>query len=673
MVEVPAGELAEVAVVSCDISGHSAANGVSQLRRVAAINRIVADAIERREPGQVVWASGGDGGHVVFFGEDWQEHAVRLMAELCSWARGERVKLRVTGHVGEVDSLTGADGRTQVVGSGINFAGWLVSQATGDGIVVSDTFRRAIASAPIASEVDLHDQRLRVERSYEELLCLLSLEGVRSEWGKPEHDYASLKLALKTGNGWDALYYAKRISQINPRDHNVTAALERASRMLKSSTGANRSFLELLRADELTEMLKLGHLVERRPGEVICRVGEPGESMFVILRGEVGVYNLEGKGFGGTAEANNVHRAGEVVGELATALKRNRTADLVAKTDVALLSFISEEVTDKLSDTEPGKEARRQYDLFILDRVLQHTVQATPYLFGPLSIPPAHGIARVSDDVKAWEAAVRELLPHTELVTVAPGGFTLEIGEVVRAMNKDDPEHGMFVLVSGSVQSSSPVVAKLNGTRRPLLWVDVPKLFDAPPSTYERAAEPIMVLRIGAKGVDRLSLEQRAELRRSLESVVGEVPPEYEYDVYLCHSSRDKAVVREIKDRLWQDYGLRSWYDDAELRPGDSTRKVIEKGLMSSRFLLLCASANLNSSDWANREIDSVLHLDVKREHDDPKVLVLKLYENESNDEAIPRIFRGTKRLHFQRDGDFQRLAEFILAAGKADDGRRGP
>ncbi|TQM83098.1 cyclic nucleotide-binding protein [Saccharothrix saharensis] len=673
MAEVAVSVLTEVAVVSCDILGHSAAEDDLQFHRVAEINRIVGDAIERREPGQVIWSSGGDGGHVIFFGDDWLVHAVHLMAELCAWARDESVQLRVTGHVGPVRSLVGADGRTQVVGSGINFAGWLVRQATGDGIVVSDAFRRAIASASIASEVTIHHQRLLVNRGEEKLLYLLSFDGVQSEWGNPEDDdYASLRRALQSENGWDALYYAKRISQINPQDRNVTAALEHASRMLKSGTGANRSFLELLRADELTEMLKLGHLVERRPGEVICRVGEPGESMFVILRGEVGVYNLEGKGFGGTAEANNVHRAGEVVGELATALKRNRTADLIARTDVALLSFISDEVTDKLSDTDAGKEARRQYDLFILDRVLQHTVQATPYLLGPLNIPSSQGFARVTDR-KPWEAAVRELLPHTELVTVAPGGFTLDNGQVVRAMSKEDPEHGLFVLVSGSVTSSTPVVAKLDGSRSPLLWVDVPELFDAPPSTYKRAAEPIMVLRIGAKGVDQLSLDQRGELLRSLKSVVGEVPPEYQFDVYLCHSSLDKEVVSEIKDRLWEDYGLRSWYDDAELQPGDSTRKAIEKGLMSSRFLLLCASANLNSSDWANREIDSVLHLDVKRQNDDPKVLVLKLYEHETNDEAIPRLLRGTKRHHLQREGDFERLAGFIQAAGRAASGRRGP
>ncbi|GAA1308431.1 hypothetical protein GCM10009634_72530 [Saccharothrix xinjiangensis] len=84
---------------------------------------------------------------------------------------------------------------------------------------------------------------------------------------------------------------------------------------------------------------------------------------------------------------------------------------------------------------------------------------------------------------------------------------------------------------------------------------------------------------------------------------------------------------------------------------------------MASRFLLLCASANLDDSEWANREIDSVLHLDVKRQGDAPKVLVLKLYDQETSDEAIPELFRGTKRHRYRRNGDLDRLVEYVQAA----------
>ncbi|PPK66629.1 TIR domain-containing protein [Actinokineospora auranticolor] len=672
MERVAAAEFQDVAVVSCDIIGHSAANEAEQVRRVAAINDIVAAAI-RRDARHIVWSSGGDGGHVVFFGDEWQADAVRLVADLSGWARDERLTLRVTGHVGRVATLVGADGRVQAVGTGINFAGWLIRQATGHGILVSDRFRQEVAAAPSTEDVVFHEERLLVDRnSHPQLLFLMSLDRVRSRWAEAEQDdYASLRQSLAEQNGWEALYYSKRISQINARDQDVTRTLELVTGILKSGTPGNRSFLESLRANELTEMLKLGHLVERGPGEVICRVGDPGESMFVILRGEVGVYNLEGKGYGGTAKPKHVQRAGEVVGELATALKRPRTADLVAISDVALLSFISEEIKHKLAGTDAGKDAARQYELFITDRVLQHTIQAAPYLLGPsrlgpLSVAPTHSTSRVGAQ-EAWEATVRDLLPHTELVEVAAEGFTLDVGQVAREVSKDRPRHGLFILVSGTVMA--PTAARLSGAQCPLLWVDVPNLLVQSPHTYRREQEPILVLWIGASGIDRLELQQRVELLRALKDTVGGVPSHFEYDVFLCHSSKDKDVVLDVKERLWNEFGIRSWYDDVELTPSVSTRRTIENGLRTSRFFLVCASANVNASAWANREIDSVISSDVKRQGNGPTVLVLKLYEEESNDEAIPLIFRGSKRLNLRRAGDFEKLAHHILSAKGAGNG----
>jgi hypothetical protein len=46
----------------------------------------------------------------------------------------------------------------------------------------------------------------------------------------------------------------------------------------------------------------------------------------------------------------------------------------------------------------------------------------------------------------------------------------------------------------------------------------------------------------------------------------------------------------------------------------------MEEGLLSSRYLLVCASSNLPSAPWANQEIDAVLQLDVENQTE-PKVL----------------------------------------------------
>jgi hypothetical protein len=76
---------------------------------------------------------------------------------------------------------------------------------------------------------------------------------------------------------------------------------------------------------------------------------------------------------------------------------------------------------------------------------------------------------------------------------------------------------------------------------------------------------------------------------------------DFKYDVFLSHSSHDKAVVRDVAERLRSD-GLRVWLDDWELKPGDSIPSKIEDGLKHSRVLVLCMSANAFGSDWAQLE-----------------------------------------------------------------------
>ena len=79
------------------------------------------------------------------------------------------------------------------------------------------------------------------------------------------------------------------------------------------------------------------------------------------------------------------------------------------------------------------------------------------------------------------------------------------------------------------------------------------------------------------------------------------MPDDFSYDVFLSHSSRDKAIVRPLAEKLRAD-GLRVWLDDWEIRPGDSVPAKIEEGLESSRVLVLCMSANAFGSDWAGLE-----------------------------------------------------------------------
>jgi WD40 repeat protein len=79
------------------------------------------------------------------------------------------------------------------------------------------------------------------------------------------------------------------------------------------------------------------------------------------------------------------------------------------------------------------------------------------------------------------------------------------------------------------------------------------------------------------------------------------MPAEFKFDIFLSHSSKDKAVVRELAARLKKD-GVRVWLDEEQIKPGDSIPAKIEEGLEHSRVLVLCMSANAFGSDWAQLE-----------------------------------------------------------------------
>ena len=64
---------------------------------------------------------------------------------------------------------------------------------------------------------------------------------------------------------------------------------------------------------------------------------------------------------------------------------------------------------------------------------------------------------------------------------------------------------------------------------------------------------------------------------------------------------RTRRWCAPLAERLRQD-GLKVWFDEWVLKPGDSIPAKIEEGLEHSRVLVLCMSANAFGSDWAQLE-----------------------------------------------------------------------
>jgi hypothetical protein len=53
--------------------------------------------------------------------------------------------------------------------------------------------------------------------------------------------------------------------------------------------------------------------------------------------------------------------------------------------------------------------------------------------------------------------------------------------------------------------------------------------------------------------------------------------------------------------------GLKVWYDEFELKMGDSLRRKIDKGLSHSKFGVVVLSNNFIKKGWTNYELDGII------------------------------------------------------------------
>lgn len=103
-----------------------------------------------------------------------------------------------------------------------------------------------------------------------------------------------------------------------------------------------------------------------------------------------------------------------------------------------------------------------------------------------------------------------------------------------------------------------------------------------------------------------------------------------EYDVFISHASEDKDdVVRPMANALIAE-GLSVWYDEFELRIGDSLRRKIDRGLAKSRVGLVVLSHAFIAKGWTNYELDGIVTRSI-----DGKQILLPIWHNISKNEVV--------------------------------------
>lgn len=84
--------------------------------------------------------------------------------------------------------------------------------------------------------------------------------------------------------------------------------------------------------------------------------------------------------------------------------------------------------------------------------------------------------------------------------------------------------------------------------------------------------------------------------------------PPAKLQVFLCHSSGDKAVVRALYQRLLAEPWIYPWLDEEELIPGQEWQEETEKAVEQSHVILVCLSpASITKEGFVQREIQIAL------------------------------------------------------------------
>ena len=100
--------------------------------------------------------------------------------------------------------------------------------------------------------------------------------------------------------------------------------------------------------------------------------------------------------------------------------------------------------------------------------------------------------------------------------------------------------------------------------------------------------------------------------------------------MFISHASEDKdEVVRPLAHAL-QSAGLSVWFDEFELKIGDSLRQKIDRGLAKSRFGIVVFSRVFLSKGWTNYELDGIVTRTVSGEQ-----VLLPVWHNITKQEIV--------------------------------------
>jgi hypothetical protein len=131
--------------------------------------------------------------------------------------------------------------------------------------------------------------------------------------------------------------------------------------------------------------------------------------------------------------------------------------------------------------------------------------------------------------------------------------------------------------------------------------------------------------------------------------------------VFLCHSSDDKAKVRQLYHRLRND-GFDAWLDEEKLLPGQEWAQEIPKAVRQSDVVLVCLSqASISKIGYVQKEIRFAL--DVAEEQPEGFIFIIPVKLEEC---SIPERLRKWHWVELFNENGYRRLILSLQLRGNS-------
>jgi hypothetical protein len=130
--------------------------------------------------------------------------------------------------------------------------------------------------------------------------------------------------------------------------------------------------------------------------------------------------------------------------------------------------------------------------------------------------------------------------------------------------------------------------------------------------------------------------------------------------VFLCHSSGDKELARELYRKLHIESWMRPWLDEEKLLPGQNWDLEIKEAVAKSDVVIVILSNNsVNKEGYVQKELH--IALDIAQEKPEGTIFIIPL---RIEDCMAPSRLRTLQRLDYfpfeQREKEYHRLLQSL-------------